>query len=631
MKQFFCELLFICAAANPGAQPIDELTYGTVLYEYYQENYDAALLTTVVAQSQNRVGDQTVKFDLAKGSFAFASGMYGYANEIFSSVPAGELEPLDEMRLAFHLSREFHRRQAWTELDEQLTKIDLGKSWLGKQRVHPEVEFMRAEAAVNRGEYAQAEGLYELMEAQHPLRAYGLFNLGVAYRQAGQQVDAIRTFRALSEMPSYSEEAFDLSQRAKLALALLARQEQNTTDAEAVLQELPSEGRYQDIAMAAYAGLAMDNEDYELAARIWMTLKEQAFWTPSTATARLGFPLSLEKLAGQGERASTEMALVHYQKAEESFTNRLVSLTSMTLQAEDPAWVRRLLEVFAVPSQGGLADPAHQQKMQALMQEWRAQLGPTDWLEWLATDNVHQALVQWRELNGMQDWLGHMPNRLAAFEEVAQEQRVRGEQANQLLYADGLLERKAGIETKIVALQQALNEAAQAPPEMSSQWMYPLATPAERELLAGLDAKRTLIGHMPEAEQSRWLDRVNRLQGVVFYQIANDLAQRVRSLRKAHGELATLVDASQSSVQRVRVAEENFVAGVGTDFQAFVDRAAVIANQVDDARVAREELLAQEIRGRMQDEMRQVEQYLLVTRIAIARATDHLALAGDTP
>ncbi len=44
-----------------------------------------------------------------------------------------------------------------------------------------------------------------------------------------------------------------------------------------------------------------------------------------------------------------------------------------------------------------------------------------------------------------------------------------------------------------------------------------------------------------------------------------------------------------------------------------------------------EVMLAQEIKAGMQREMRQVEQYLLVTRIAIARATDQLAMAGDSP
>ena len=115
MKQFLCELLFSCTLLAPGAKPVDELTYGTVLYEYYQEAHQAALLNALVAEAQGRRGENPMRFELATGSFAFADAMYGYANEIFNSIPEGELTDLDRMRLAFHLSREYHRRGAWEQ------------------------------------------------------------------------------------------------------------------------------------------------------------------------------------------------------------------------------------------------------------------------------------------------------------------------------------------------------------------------------------------------------------------------------------------------------------------------------------------------------------------------------------
>ena len=68
MKQFLCELLFTCSLLGPGAQPVDDLTYGTVLYEYFQEDYQAALLNAEVAKRQGRRGENTTRFELAAGS-----------------------------------------------------------------------------------------------------------------------------------------------------------------------------------------------------------------------------------------------------------------------------------------------------------------------------------------------------------------------------------------------------------------------------------------------------------------------------------------------------------------------------------------------------------------------------------
>ncbi|MEM9624164.1 MAG: hypothetical protein AAF993_21170, partial [Pseudomonadota bacterium] len=597
----------------------------------FQEDYQGALLNALVAEAQQRRGDSPVRFQLAEGSFAFADGMYSYANELFNAVPAEELTELDQMRLAFHLAREYHRRQDWPSLEAQLAKIDLGKTWLlQKQKSHPEVEFMRAESAVQLGEFDRAREHFALMDENHPLKAYGLFNLGVAYRDAQQLDAAQQTFRELADITAYDDEAFDLSQRAKLALALIARQRQDTQTAESVLSDLPSEGRYQEVAMAAFGGLAMDNQDYELAARIWMTLQQQAYWTPSTATARLGFPLSLEKMSlansdqGQGGRqlATTQMALHQYQQAEQSFTSRLQNLVALNRKADDPAWIQDLLVVFASEEQ----DEA---QMQALMRNWQLELGHTDWLEWLATDQIHQALSQWRELNQMQSWLDQLPESLAALEGVAQEQKARNQQAGLLLHDDGLYAQRERLQQQIQQQQKTLSDIAASQPQMTHAWMVPLANAEERETLQRLQTMRTQLVHMEDADRRKWEQRVERLEGMFFYRLVAEQAARTQVLNRQLRELQELLVDVDDRVARVSRAEENFVTGVGATFSSFLDRATVITAQVDTARTAREALLAREIRGRMQQEMLQVEQYLLVTRIAIARATDQLALVGD--
>ncbi len=621
MKQFLCELLFTCSMIGAAVPTVDDLTYGTVLYEYFQEDNQAALLNALVAEKQHRRGENVTRFDLAAGSFAFADGMYGYAQETFAAIPETEIEQIDQLRLAFHLAREYHRRQAWQPLSEQLEKIELGKNWFGRRRLHPEVEYMRAELAIHRDQFEAAQGHLKGMQETNPLRAYGLFNLGVAYRQAGQLPAAKATFAALAQLPAYSDEAFDLGQRAKLALALIARQQQDMQSAEQVLSALPVGGRYQEVAMAALGGLAMDNSDYELAARIWMTLQQQDYWTPSTATARLGFPLSLERMAGDG-RTTTGMALVQFQQAERSFMSRLDSLTRLSLDAQDPQWVQGLLQVFA-------KDEKNPQQMHVLMQKWEEQLGHTDWLEWLATDKVNQALTQWRDLSGMEHWLGRLPPKLDALQGVAVEQRRRNEQAQDLLDGDGLLVRRELLTHRLTQSAQNLAILAKAQPERDHDWMFALATPRERLLLGDLEQMQGHLQFMNERDHRRWRARIDRLQGVIFYQLVDESAARLQKLNKEHKALQALLADVDERVLRVESAQDNFIAGVGTDFLVFLDRADDISVMVHTARVGREALLANEIRGRMQREMRQVEQYLLVTRIAIARATDQLAQVGS--
>jgi len=624
MKSFFCELLFSCLIAAPGAKPVDELTYGTLLYSYYQQDYQQALLEALVAERQGRRGDDPVRFELAKGSFAFADGMYDYASRTFNSVDPGELDELDRMRLAFHLAREYYRRQDFSRLGGELAQVDLGRSWIGRQRFHPEVQFMRSELAVHEGRYADAEAALTPVDSDDPLRAYGLFNLGVALRSGGDLGAARRVFETLAATKVEAkhvdaaalEEIDDLKQRARVALSFIARQQGQPADAETVLGALPAASRYRDVAMASYGSLAMETANYDLAARIWLTLQNQDYWTTSTAQARLGFPLSLEHLA------SGDMALVQFRAAERSFENRLAVLTDLSARVDDRVWVRGLLEVFASPN----PDEARRAE---IMERWQEQLGHTDWIEWLATEDTQQVLLEWRDLLGMEDWLDQLPRTLDAFEEVAVERRHRTADARALLHDEELLDRRAELAATIDSQAAELDRLRAATPTPTPEWMLRLASDSERKVIDELGRMRSLIDRgMSAADKTRWQARVARLQGVVFWRLVEERSERLRALDRQLRENRDLLADVDGRVGRVQAAEAEFSAGVETDFLAFSDRAANLKVRVDQALERREVALAREIKRGMQREMQEVQQYLLATRIAIARATDQLAMAS---
>lgn len=630
MKHLLCELILSCVIAAPGAKPLDELTYGTVLYAYYQQEHQQALLETLVAEARNRRGEDPVRFELAKGSFAFSDQMYELARRTFAGVDPAELTELDRMRLAFHLAREYHRRGDHTGMSAELDRIRFEKSWLGRDRFHPEVEYMRAEGAVAAGDLAGAEHLLSSLDADDPLRAYGLFNLGVAYRAADDLDASRRVFEQLAGLDlgklgrrarragEDPAEILDLVQRARLALAFVAREQQDAMSAERLLGALPSEGRYRDVALASYGGLAMDNGDYELAARIWLTLQNQDYWSSSTAQARLGFPMSLEQLA------SREMALAQYRAAEQSFEERLSLLGELRRQAEDPGWVKSLLLVFSAPDQDDV-------RMAELVARWREQLGHTDWLEWLATEDTHQVLMEWRELLAMRDWLELLPAELGAFQEVAAERRRRGAQARRLLEEETLTGSRNALAADVDRQAGRIEVLERSDAERNPDWMGQLASDGERALLDEFGRARALVGkHMQGSERAQWLSRIDRLEGTVFWQIADDRAARTRSLVKQHQENVALLREVEERVARVADAEADFAAGVETDFLAFADRADVLTADVLGALNHREVALAGELRRGMAREMKEVQQYLLVTRIGIARATDELALDQRT-
>jgi hypothetical protein len=317
------------------------------------------------------------------------------------------------------------------------------------------------------------------------------------------------------------------------------------------------------------------------------------------------------------------MALRQYEEAERLFMSRLGELEALRAEASDPQFILGMLQVFA-------SDDRNDATTRAKVEHWQQRLGHTDWLEWLASERVQQGLGQWRQLNEMQQWLGTLPDHLHALDEVAQEQRRRTRKARSLLEDEGLLAQRETLVARTRTLADRLDVLQQAAPERNAAWMVPLANAEERALLTDLAAKRVLLTHMKDVVQGKWLPRIDRLEGLVYYRIASSRAARLQVLRNQQRDLQGVLRDVDARVSRVELAENNFEAGVGANFAALTSRADRISRLVGAARVSREQLLAGEIRGRMEQEMRQVEEYLLVTRMAIARATDLLAAAATS-
>ncbi|MCZ6711061.1 MAG: hypothetical protein O7B25_11920, partial [Gammaproteobacteria bacterium] len=162
-------------------------------------------------------------------------------------------------------------------------------------------------------------------------------------------------------------------------------------------------------------------------------------------------------------------------------------------------------------------------------------------------------------------------------------------------------------------------------------WMVMLANDEERaviEKLAGM--RRVAVGYLSERARDKWLNRIERLEGVLFWQLVNESSARTRLLEKKFDAIQVDLADINARIARVQSAEQRFVAGIHTDIGVFAQRADVITLRVDDALRGREESMAAEIRRGMQREIHEVSEYLLVARIAIARATDLLAQGGDS-
>ena len=570
MKELLCDWILSCVLTVQPVTPLPDLYYGTVLYDYYQDDYQQALLDALIVERRGAVGDDPVRLQLAKGSFAFADGMFAMAEQTFASVGDGELTPLDKMRLSFHLAREDFRRQDWAGVERNVANIDLGKSWLGHERIHPEVEFMRAEVATQKRRFRCAHRTRSCGSIpKQAFRAYALFNLGVAERAAGA-AGAGRTDVHDARHDGRVRRRRARPQAARLvALSVVKRQRAEAASAESVIGGLPAEGRYRDLALTSYGGLAMDNGDYELAARIWLSLKKDAYWSESSATAQLGFPMSLEHMS------SRELALTQLSSGRGDL-RRTPFRTSNRCRARRRSGVGRRTAA-GVCATGRRRQ--HRQRHERVAADARPHR-----LARVARDRgragTAAAVARTARDAGVAERICRTNSRRSM--RLSVEQRRRAAAARELIDTRGLRERREHAAQTLAEMRARVDALAAATPERTSEWMLALANADEAKLLEWSERQARAADADARRCDTRAAARARR---TISKGSCSGISSRIESTRLRAVENETTQTAEQlaeidAKLARVARAEDVLAAGVQTDFLAFQTRADAITREV---------------------------------------------------
>jgi hypothetical protein len=649
MMAFFCELLLSCVLAAPGARGVDELAYGNLLFEYFQEDHEAALLESMIAETRGQQGAKAPQFRLAAGSLAFAEGLYRMSDAAYAGLDPEALQPVDRMRLAFHRARDHHRRDEFAAMTTDLDAVRFDPTWFGRDRHHPEIQFMRAEARLAAGDFAGAELALAPLAENADWLGYGLFNLAAARRAAGDLPGAQAALLRLADLPLASRDGMDLVARSRLALALLARERgagsradsDNTTDAidaTAVLDALPAGSRYREQALAVYGDLAMRRGDYRLAARIWLTLEQYPKWHAGRAAAGLGLPLALERMD------RPDAALDGYRRAAGAFAARLTALNQLASETTDAAWTGRLLKTALGAKKQATAKPykpGSRNPVDTLPGVADA-FGSGAWIAWLADDDVTALLDEWRTLDRMSRWLDALPDRLVALDEVKNERLRRSAAAREALAQNDLPERRDALVARIDTLHKRIGVLADPAAPVAVTAARALADPAERKLLDRLDQLDARLTSTPDAasvpgpgranpaDRTKLATRIARLRGTVLWNIADSHARRVRSLERELADVRELLGTVDARIARLTRAEAELDAGAAADFRAVAARGSALAAAVASRRDATAAELATSFRGALQHEIALTDGHLMTARIAIARTTDQLASAGSS-
>jgi hypothetical protein len=613
MKSALCDWLLGCALAAHAPVSAPDLNYGAVLFAYENGDHAQALVEALIGQAQPELShDDRARFALAAEIIALEDDV-----PLARLIPKPDLDALtseQHVRRAVARARACYRHQHWQALGEAIDEFDHSVTGLAAENPHRseyvvEMAHLRAEWTTANGRFDVAETLIAQLPVKDSRRAYALFNLGVAMYAAGAARQAQSVLTNLAGLDVYTADALDLKQRAQLALALISVQQTKSASAEALLSDIPAHSRYNAGALATYGGLAMDDGDYALAARVWTTLEQRELWSPAGVTARLALPLSLEHIA------APESALAQFRVAESAYLARLNDLGRLTRQLDDAEWVATLLRSMARAFLGGAPNRT--------LREFQDALGHQEWTQWFAAQDVQARLAQLPALDRMIAWLVMAEHQLPALAAVVQADGERVAAVRAGLGAVNLDARRARMRDGLDQLVRRLDALQRAEPVPTADWMLPMADARQADFMTQTASLRRRIEQLgSESERRELCSQLERIEGVLFWQIADEGGARLSATAERAADLAAQLGTLDTSRRGLEHQMLGFDTAAGTDVAGIAPRISTLRDKLAHFATRNEEALAALIRKQIELETVQVDRQLALTRVAIVRAMD---------
>ncbi|MGQ9427014.1 hypothetical protein ACXYTJ_15275 [Gilvimarinus sp. F26214L] len=306
-----------------------DLEYGTVLFEYYQQDYFEGLVEQAYATAINNRPAQSPQGQLLKGSMALSYGMPDVGKRIFDTLLANEQDEVLRNRAWYYLAKLYHSRSQSADAFAALENIR------GRVPADLHLDYHYLATLVNNdGEHlADVQEAINSMPSTNRQYPYLLFNLGVTQLGNGNQTAALTNLARVVEHSDGSEELLVLADRARHGLAQLAMQDQRMLDAWTYLQDIRTEGLYSSRALLAYSWTAIRQELFEVSLPALQMLNQRSIALPEVQEGKVLLGHVYE------QQGSMTRALRSHLQAEDEFTRGL----------EQVAEARRVIELQDVP------------------------------------------------------------------------------------------------------------------------------------------------------------------------------------------------------------------------------------------------------------------------------------------
>jgi tetratricopeptide (TPR) repeat protein len=614
----------IAVGDDPPPRTVQDLAYGEVLFEYFQDDHLAALTRLLAGLERNELPHHARDADLMLGALYLSFGQHRVAGDVFEQVLAESVDAELHDRAWFFLAKIWYQRGYLAEASAALARIQGALP----EEFEPERVMLEAEVLMAEQRFADALAVLEAWDEPDPEWAgFVRYNVGVSLVRLGDVAGGARVLADLGQIvtdATTSETLLALRDKANVALGYAWLQAGQPVEAKPALQRVRLTGPYSNKALLGVGWADAEQNNFRAALAPWVELGDRDILDSAVQESLLAVPYAFARLEADGQAAE------HYQSAIDAFAAEIGRIDGAIASVASGALLGDWLTQEDTTGSG-----------------WYFELGTIPdstesryLAELMASNSFQEGVKNYRDLLAMSQNLDQWDQSLVAFDDIlATRQAAYAEKAPAIAASVGSIDldtierRRVELESRLLAIEQTEDVVALGTPDQQRMW---------RELEAmGPDLAR-IEG---QAEAAAIAEKRRFFRGLLLWELRRDYRARLWSEQRSLRELDLALKEArrrQSDVSAgVEGWEENF-ASLSAQIGGLRPRVAALKSATDAA-LARQRVhldsVAIDVLNAQRDRL---DTYMVQARFSLASIYDRSAarvgvagggavLAGDGP
>jgi hypothetical protein len=610
-----CASLLSTASAMSADDSLKDPYFGEALFYAHQGYYFEALerLDAELGQhygldepSLDSLHHHLRQAEFSVGDFELNYRMHHRAGRAITAVLEGDVDESIRNEAAYRLAKIHFEKGQLSDAQRALARIE-GRV---PAELRNDVEFLRANIYLATGRSTDAEDILKRLQRADDLTGFAEYNLAIAFLQEGRAGDALAQLEKAGQVKATDDSTRAIRDKANLVRGTLLLESGAFEPARSSLEQVRLDGPFSNQALLKSGWADVSADRFARAVVPWNILVERDSTDPSVQEAMLALPYAYSQLDVHGRAA------ILYGQALSSFGGELGKLnTSISSIREgkflealsreeirvDKDWVIRLRSLPEAPETYYL-------------------------MELLASHDFQTALQNYLDLGDLHGKLNAWRRSFAAFEDMIQARRA---------YYEPLLpgldqhfrkldsRRRLRLEQHRILAERLQGMLVAPRPDF-------LATTEERTLMDQLAEIEERLGLQPEGAEARLVERVQRLQGLITWDLKTEYHERLTRFYEHLEESQEAVDfltEQYNAFVRVRQAATHSYVGYDVPIRRLGTRVGDAIARIDLLMARQGHMLEQVAVEELEIRVRRLEGFEDQARYALADSYDRATKA----